>query len=304
MNLQRFCGSAGWWEENIPSGSLWVPPHPKHSIPNCITGVYHCITTASLGTTASQTLHLVYHCIPTTSLGTTASQITSLGFNLSLHRKLHHWGLSLYPNCINLGTTASQPLHLVSHLIPTTSPWVPQHPNHFTLFITASQIASLGFITSPQLHHAVYHSIPNTSPQLHHSGYHSIPTTSPCFSPHPNPSPCFITASQLHPPGCHGNLSTSLWVPAHPTAHSVSTPIPHPSPQSPQLLSLFSQRPVPAAAGGGRHPWMAPGSRWGSPSPLSVFTLFNSCPLDPATSQAEDSGAGTGNAAKHLPTPL
>lgn len=164
MNLQRFCGSAGWWEENIPSGSLWVPPHPKHSIPNCITGVYHCITTASLGTTASQTLHLVYHCIPTTSLGTTASQITSLGFNLSLHRKLHHWGLSLYPNCINLGTTASQPLHLVYHCIPncitgvyhftptssrcvpqhpkhftpTSSPWVPQHPNHFTLFLTSS----------------------------------------------------------------------------------------------------------------------------------------------------------------------
>lgn len=153
MNLQRFCGSAGWWEENIPSGSLWVPPHPKHSIPNCITGVYHCITTASLGTTASQTLHLVYHCIPTTSLGTTASQITSLGFNLSLHPKLHHWGLSLHPNFITLcttasqtlhpnfitlGTTASQPLHLVSHLILTLHLVLSLHPNCIPLAATVT----------------------------------------------------------------------------------------------------------------------------------------------------------------------
>lgn len=39
-------------------------------------------------------------------------------------------------------------------------------------------------------------------------------------------------------------------------------------------------------------------------SPLSVFTLFNSCPLDPATLQAADDEAIAGNAVKHLPTPL
>lgn len=39
-------------------------------------------------------------------------------------------------------------------------------------------------------------------------------------------------------------------------------------------------------------------------SPLSVFTLFNSCPLDHATLQAADDKAVAGNAAKHLPTLL
>lgn len=37
---------------------------------------------------------------------------------------------------------------------------------------------------------------------------------------------------------------------------------------------------------------------------LSVFTLFNSCPLDHATCQAVDNEAVAGNTAKHLPTLL
>ena len=37
---------------------------------------------------------------------------------------------------------------------------------------------------------------------------------------------------------------------------------------------------------------------------LSVFTLFNSCPLDRATSQAADDEAIAGNAVKRLPTLL
>lgn len=157
--------------------------------------------------------------------------------------------------------------------------------------------------------------------QVDHSGYHHIPTTAsqtaslgfipasqlhlPWVPLHPKHITLFITSPQLDRPGYHGNLTTSLWVPPQPSAHPVSNPQPTPPSPSPQLFALVSQRPVPAGAGGREDSLDGPEQQMlGSPSLLSVFTLFNSCPLDPATSQAVDSGAGTGNAAKHLPTPL
>lgn len=83
----------------------------------------------------------------------------------------------------------------------------------------------------------------------------------------------FITSSQLDHPGCHGNPTTSLWVPPQSRAHPVSTPQPTPPSQSPQLFALVSQRPVPAGAGGGRIPWMALSSRCRAARACCLFSL-------------------------------
>lgn len=156
--------------------------------------------------------------------------------------------------------------------------------------------------------------------QVDHSGYH-IPTTAsqtaslefipasqlhlPWVPLHPKHIILFITSSQLARPGYHGNLTTSLWVPLQSSAHPVNNPQPTPPSPKPSALCPGFPKACPCRCWGREDSLDGPEQQMpGSPSLLSVFTLFNSCPLDPATSQAVDSGAGTGNAAKHLPTPL
>jgi len=95
-------------------------------------------------------------------------------------------------------------------------------------------------------------------------------------------------ASQTHRSGYHH-------IPAH-TLPCAALP------KAPRCFVWVNKGRSRGKRGGFPERWAADAGEPGSL--LSVFTLFNSCPLDRATSQAADNKAVAGNTAKHLPTPL
>lgn len=111
--------------------------------------------------------------------------------------------------------------------------------------------------STPSCITGVYPCTPNCITKV----YHCIPSASPWVPQHPKHITLFITSSQLHHPGCHGNLTTSLWVPAHGSAHSTL----------PKALRGFPCFPSPCW---GREDSLAgPGQQMGQPQPCCLFSL-------------------------------
>lgn len=130
-----------------------------------------------------------------------------------------------------------------------------------------------GSRAAPQPHHSGYCCITvgTTASQLHHPGYHHIPLATMAAQHKPLPAtPAHATLTKA--------MNSFVWFKKG---------------LSPRVLGEEEGFPECWAADV-REPC----------SLLSVFTLFNSCPLDHATSQATDNKADSGSTAKRLPTLL